>query len=391
MTARSDSDEADEAAAWLALSRAATQGTSRWLAAALELGSPRAVVGRSPRELVALGLGRYGGCRPPPEIPSLAEMRAVIADCRRRGIEAAPISSDDYPPLLRTLDDPPLFLFYKGSAPATAQPCVAIVGSRAVSPYGKRVAGDLAARLAAAGFWVVSGMALGTDAAAHRGALSRGRTVAVLAGGLDRASPSSHRELYDAILRTGSALSEHPPGARSYPAHFPIRNRIITGMCPMVIVVEAGLRSGSLVSARLANEQGREVFAVPGNIDSAQAAGTNRLIAEGAVPMLDPREVVAEATRAAARFGQRPPVAIDVATRAASNGGKSHEATVSGSPAGRILAALSNEPTDVDTIARAVGLDQSRVMTLLTALELDGLAERLSVGTFVRSGDLTPR
>jgi DNA processing protein len=384
--ASGDLYEDDETAGWLALSRVATTGTAAWLAAALHLGSPIELIGASAKQLSLLGLVRRGGREPAPAAPALEEMRVLLAQCRRCGIKPAPICSPQYPPLLRTLDDPPLFLFYRGESPAVLEPCVAVVGSRRVSPYGRRVAEEIGRRLAEAGFCVVSGMALGIDAAAHRGALSRGRTLAVLAGGLDRASPSSHRELYAAILKRGTALSEHPPGTPSYAAHFPIRNRIITGLCPLVIVVEAAERSGSLISARLANEQGREVFAVPGNIDALGASGTNRLIRDGCTPLVDVREMVAEATEIAARYGLVPrPGSVSA------KGPDPCDGPVSSAPLGRVLATVNQEPADVDSIARAVGFEETEVMTLLTTLELDGLVERLAGGTFVRASRLTPR
>lgn len=391
MGADADDANSDETAAWLALSRAAATGTRSWLAAALQLGSPLELFSLAPRQLAALGITNDGGQRLPRVPPSLDQMRVLIDRCRRLDIKWAAISSADYPPLLRALDDPPLFLFYRGIAPARAEPCVAIVGARRASHYGRRVAADLAGRLAAAGFWVVSGMALGIDGAAHQGALSRGRTAAVLAGGLDRPSPASHRKLYEAILAEGTVLSEHPPGTPSYAGHFPIRNRIITGLCPLVVVVEAAERSGSLISARLGNEQGREVFAVPGNIDAPSAAGTNRLIRDGCAPLIDPREIIAEAKAAAARFGQFPKSPANAPASTTLGGESPAPATVSTPHADRILAALGTEPAHVDQIAVEVGLDESRVMALLTALELDGMAERLGTGTFVRAGDLTPR
>ncbi len=384
-----DPDDPEETAAWLALSRAATTGTRAWLAAAIRAGSPIELMNASRERLVALGLAARSGRGRPPALPPLAQMRAVIDHAARLGIDVAPISSRRYPPMLRSLDDPPLFLFYKGAVPATIEPCVAVVGARRASNYGRRVAEVAAERLAAAGFWVVSGMALGIDAAAHRGALRRGRTIAVLAGGLDRPSPPSHAGLYRDILETGGAISEHPPRTASYPSHFPIRNRIITGLCPLVVVVEAGLRSGSLVSARLAAAQGRELAAVPGNIDNAGSAGTNRLIRDGAMPLIDMDELVETALEAARRFGQAAAAASEVAADCP-NDGKSDGPTVSGTDGDRILRVLSNEPIHVDAVAAAVGLDESLVMTLLTALELDGLVARLAEGTFVRAGDLTP-
>jgi DNA processing protein len=386
-TSGSADDDCDETAAWLALSRVATRGTRPWLAAALHAGSPLELVGATVTELRALGIPAKRGPESTPLPPSLEAMHSVIEQSRRSGIEVAPISSNRYPRLLRSLEDPPLFLFYRGVAPVLIEPCVAIVGSRRASPYGRHVATTAAGRLAAAGFWVVSGMALGIDGAAHRGALGRGRTAAVLAGGLDRPSPPSHSRLYREILGSGGALSEHPAGTASYPSHFPVRNRIITGLCPLVVVVEASERSGSLVSARLAAEQGRDVAAVPGNIDLAGSAGTNRLIHDGAIPLVDLGEIVDLATQAARRFGQR----VEAPSEGLLSGEKSTVARVSDDESKRVLAALGSVPNHVDTIARTVRLDESRVMTLLTALELDGLAERLAEGTFVGTGDLTPR
>jgi DNA processing protein len=314
----------------------------------------------------------------------------VLDRCTRSGVELATIDGAGYPALLRQIDDPPLVLFYKGCAPSLVAPAVAVVGSRRASRYGTNVARELAGALAGAGLWVVSGLALGIDGVAQAAALARGRSAAVLAGGAERATPRAHHRLYTELVERGCVMSEYPPGTQTLAYHFPIRNRIITGLCVATIVVEAGLRSGSLISARLALEQGRDVFAVPGNIDSKTSAGTNRLIADGCAPAVAPAELLADVAAAAARLG-----VITAPVTAAEDVGRRSEAADIGRDCdddeSRVLAVLETTPMQVDAIAAAVGLDQTRIMTLLTALELDGRAQRLAEGAFVRAFDLTLR
>ncbi len=190
-------------------------------------------------------------------------------------------ADERYPPDLRMIPDPPTRLFVRGSLPDP--PMLAVVGSRRATPYGLRVAHWLASELAHCGIVVVSGLARGIDAAAHRGALAAsGPTVAVLATGLDRIYPPEHRDLADAIAGQGALLTEAPEGTEPLPGRFPVRNRIISGLCLGVVVVEAAERSGALITARLALEQGREVFAVPGSIENPLTMGTHRLIQDGA-------------------------------------------------------------------------------------------------------------
>ncbi len=187
-----------------------------------------------------------------------------------------------YPPLLGTIVDPPLGLWMTGHLDVLASPAVAIVGSRRASGSGREVAWQLAADLAAAGLVVASGFALGIDAAAHRGALSRGRTLAVLGCGLDQSYPSGHATLRQEIEAAGLLVTEFPPGSPPRAHHFPLRNRILSGLCRAVVVVQAAERSGSLITARLAMEQGRDVMAVPGDVRAGTNAGGHALLRDGA-------------------------------------------------------------------------------------------------------------
>ena len=191
-----------------------------------------------------------------------------------------------YPELLRHIKNPPASLYYRGEPAVLQEPCLAIVGSRKASSYGSWAAYELAKRAASYGITVVSGMAYGIDAAAHKGALDGGgKTAAVLAGGVDICYPAAHKDLMNRILQQGVVLSEQLPGTQALPGMFPVRNRIISGLCRGTVVAEAALKSGSLITAERAAEQGREVFAVPGNINQLYSFGANKLIRDGAIPI----------------------------------------------------------------------------------------------------------
>jgi DNA processing protein len=212
------------------------------------------------------------------------------AACRRRlealGIRWVARSDEGYPARLRTIHDPPVGLFVRGAASLGLfdRPCAAIVGARACSPYGSEVAAMLSSRLAAAGVVVVSGLARGVDGAAHRGALTAGATVAVLGCGIDRDYPRAHASLAAEIAAAGLIVSEYAPGVEPAPWRFPARNRIVAGLADATVVVEARVRSGALITADLALEEGREVLAVPGEITSHLSAGSNALLRLGATP-----------------------------------------------------------------------------------------------------------
>lgn len=211
-------------------------------------------------------------------------------------IKKLTVDNNDYPEVLRQTPDAPEYLYTLGAplVDLLAGPAIAIVGSRKVTPYGKTVTPQFASTLAAAGCTIVSGLAIGVDALAHRGALEGGgRTIAVLPGGLDAIYPSSHQHLARQILQQGGALvSEYAPGVHPMKYHFIARNRIVSGLSNGLLVTEAAINSGSLHTARFALEQGREVFAVPGNITSSASAGTNNLIRSGATPVMAPDDVL---------------------------------------------------------------------------------------------------
>jgi DNA processing protein len=276
-----------------------------------------------------------------------------------------------YPPRLRTIPDPPPALWTRGDVRSLdSSHTVAIVGSRAASSYGLAVAQQLAHDLAAAGMTVVSGLARGCDAAAHRGALEAGgRTVAVVGCGADVIYPREHRSLFDEISAAGVIVSELPPGAPPLPVHFPMRNRIISGLSAGVVIVEASSRSGSLITAASALEQGREVMAVPGNVLSERHTGCHELLRDGACLVQSARDVI----EALGWMASIP------TTRGRSAG------ALAGGDLDSLLASLTpGEELDVDTLAARSGLDPADLLAGLTRLELAGAVARLPAGRFVR-------
>lgn len=280
----------------------------------------------------------------PPAAEILARLEAVGARFVRRG-------EDTYPPALRDLPDAPPWLFVRGVLPSV--PAVAVVGSRRASAYGLGVAEHLGRAIGTAGWAVVSGLAAGVDAAAHRGCLAAGGTaVAVLGSGIDRWYPAANRGLGARILAAGgTVVSEFGPGIPPEPWRFPARNRIISGLAAAVVVVEAAVRSGALVTARLALEQGRDVFAVPGDVDRPTSAGTNRLIRDGALPLVSVDEAVEDlelvlgpAPRPAPPAGAPPPLLGPVPRTVADI------VAACGRPLGEVLAELARLELSGDAV-----------------------------------------
>ena len=258
--------------------------------------------------------------------------------------------------LLRQIHDPPRALFLRGAGNVDllARPAVAIVGARACSPYGAQVARMLGRELAAAGLVVVSGLARGVDGEAHRGALeAEGLTVAVLGCGIDRDYPAAHAELGRRIRERGLIVSEYEPGVEPAPWRFPARNRIIAGLAAATVIVEARERSGALITADFALEDGREVFAVPGEITGSLATGTNRLLRQGATPLTSAEDVLELFGLAASQRRQAPSV---------------------GANAGAVLGQLADGAATADELARATGLEPGPLAAALAELELVGLA-----------------
>lgn len=209
------------------------------------------------------------------------DVHKIAQEWEQKGIRLCRPPDGEYPALLKTIFDPPQVLFYRGQLPGD-QPLIAIVGARRASAYGKNAASFLASQLVSAGFAVVSGAARGIDTAAHNGALEGGRTFAVLGCGVDVSYPAENKRLLEKIAEQGAVISEHPPGTPPLPGFFPARNRIISGLSRGVVVVEAAEKSGALITADFALEEGRDVFAVPGSIFSETSRGTHRLIKQGA-------------------------------------------------------------------------------------------------------------
>lgn len=227
---------------------------------------------------------------------ALKDIEAELADAAKLGARHVFLNEPDYPLALAAIEDAPPCIVLLGNADRLAEPCVALVGARNASGNGQKLARDLAQGLAAAGWCVVSGLARGIDGAAHQGALAAGPdkagTIAVVAGGVDNIYPQENAALRERILETGLVVSEMPPGFKPRDIHFPRRNRIISGLSKGVVVVEAALRSGSLITARMAGEQGREVMAVPGSPLDPRCSGTNRLIREGAALIEDAEQIL---------------------------------------------------------------------------------------------------
>ncbi len=269
-----------------------------------------------------------------------------------RGLAWIPRDGSEFPARLRTIHDPPLGLFVRGE-PRTLdrRPAIAVVGARACSPYGSSVAHDLARGLGAAGAVVVSGLARGIDACAHRGALETGTTVAVLGCGIDRDYPRAHAALAGQIAEAGLVVSEYAPGVEPAPWRFPARNRIVAGLAQATLVVEARERSGALITADFALDEGRDVLAVPGEITSALSRGTNHLLRLGAVPVTCLGDALAVLGLTAAP----PPAPGPVDPRLAP-----------------VQAAVADAPVSADQIARRTGLPPAAVAAALAELELVG-------------------
>jgi DNA processing protein len=294
---------------------------------------------------------------------------------------------EDYPQLLLTIDDPPPLLFVKGNADFSI-PAIAIVGTRHATPYGLRVAAKLARDLVAKGMAVISGLALGIDGAAHRGALDGGGiTWGVLGCGLDMVYPISHKNLAEEMVAAGGALiSSYPIGVAPSPGNFPARNRIISGMALGVVVVEAPERSGALITAREALEQGREVFAVPGSIDSVGHRGTHNLLRQGAHLVENVDDIFNEiAAQIVTQYGKRP--ASGIGSVKASKGNEASLFALKELDAGsrRIIEQLGDDPIHADELSRMLGMPPGELAMRLVDLELSGLIAKQPGNTYIRN------
>lgn len=293
-----------------------------------------------------------------------------LARTAKAGISLLCWDDDDFPDRLLNIPDPPILLYVKGSTSSLSNPGVSIVGSRAASTYGLKMAETLAKQLACQGLTVISGLALGIDAAAHRGTLAAGgTTIAVLGCGLDVIYPSQNRKLFEVIPDHGAIVSEYPMGTSPDGFRFPARNRIISGLGLGVVVVEATQKSGSLITANLALDQGREVYAVPGRADSIKSTGTHRLLQAGAKLVLDVNDITSELL-----LSEKP-------TAQATSPNSLPPQKKSGADLNdeekKILTLLEVYPKTVDDVIVGSNLPVEKVNELLLILELKGLCEVL--------------
>ena len=300
----------------------------------------------------------------------VAKARAIQQACRAQGIWLLTPGDADYPEPLRHIHDAPVVLYCLGNRALLQREQIGIVGSRNATRAGLDHARGFAAALGGEGFVITSGLALGIDGAAHAGALDAGYpTLAVIGSGFDRLYPSQHRKLADRIVNHGLLMSEYPPGVRARAAHFPQRNRLISGMSRGILVVEAGLRSGSLITARLALEQGREVFAIPGSVHSPVARGCHHLIKQGARLVETVDDVLEELGTWWTPSGSAPPV-----TSRATPAGELEPREIA------VLEALGYDPQSTDQLCSETGLPADQLMQSLLLLELQGLVSSVPGG-----------
>ena len=331
---------------------------------------------------------------------SLEVADRILADCQRLGIRILTIQDAEYPSRLKNIYDPPCLLYIKGRLPAFDETvAVAVVGTRDCTPYGIQCAEKLSYGLTNGGAVVVSGLAKGIDAAASRGALrAGGMTAAVLGNGLDVYYPAESRYLYEDVAAAGVLISEYPPGTEPAKHHFPARNRIISGLCLATLVVEAPEKSGALITAETANEQGRDVFAVPGPIDAPASVGCNRLIRDGAGLVSDAWDILQEYE---ARFPEKlreheakeQPKTLGYQARqkeepkmvpptlSLSRG----DVTLTDDQIALLQILSDEEPALVDDLIEQTGIPTRRVLSALTVLEIENLVQQHSGKRYARA------
>ncbi len=345
---------------WLRLIRSEHVGPRTFRALINQFGNARAALERLP------DLARRGGAPRSGRICSAEEAEQEIVRGSRIGVALVAPGEPGYPPRLATIDDAPPLLGMRGNRVAMARPMIAIVGSRNASGAGLKFAETLARELADAEFVLISGLARGVDQAAHRASAAAG-SVAVLAGGHERIYPPEHEDLLLDLLAFGGAISEMPLGHVPRAKDFPRRNRLISGAALGVVVIEAAERSGSLITARMAAEQGREVFAVPGSPLDPRAAGTNRLIKQGATLVTEAADII----NAVAPIMERP---VDLPGREAEDEVSFNEPDAS--DRARIIALLGPSPVGIDDLIRLAKVSPTTVRVVLLELELAGRLER---------------
>jgi DNA processing protein len=363
----------DELDAWLRLARTPGLHIGHLRPLLASIGSILDIVSASCTTLRATGL-------PPSLANALSSVDASIIDSDRRWLEAGhefiAWGSPRYPTLLAQIPDAPVGLYVSGDASHLAKPQLAIVGARNPTPSGSRTAESFAKHLARCGLAITSGLAAGIDSASHRGALASGSTIAVCATGLDIVYPRSSKALAEEIASRGCLVSEFPPGTQPHKRYFPQRNRIISGIALGTLVVEAAVRSGSLITARLAAEQGREVFAVPGSIHNPLSRGCHQLLRNGAKLVETVDDILSE-------LG---PLGLVHATGTMESTDPTQvPGCLLDKPNKMLLDAFGFEPASVDLLIERTGLEAREVASMLLILELEGHIESFPGGQYMRS------
>ena len=358
-------DESERLAYWIALAEVPGITGAQWRSLLAAFGSPAAVLQQSETSLARVVDPRTARAIRAGADPKRLEAAAAWAG--QPGQTILTLEDDRYPQLLRETPDPPPVLYARGRVELLRLPALAIVGSRNASAQGMRNAESFARALSANGICIVSGLALGIDAAAHRGALQEaGSSIAVLGCGIDVIYPRRNAELFETLAASGLLLSEFGLGTPPLSGHFPRRNRIIAGLSRGCLVVEAALASGSLITARIAVDMGRDVFAIPGSIHSPLSKGCHRLIKQGAKLVDDVADILDEL--GIARAAIRPQSAAPELDP--------EEA--------RVLNAMGHDPCEFDALVARTGMAVDRVMAILTQLELAGRVSRSAQGGYVR-------
>jgi DNA processing protein len=407
-----------ELAAWLQLSLAPGLKPAALRLLLGAFGLPEALLGQTHEALAAVaGEAAASAVLAPASADFDAQLDAVLAWREQAGNQVVTLDDPAYPPALLTMPDPPPLLYIKGRLDLLHNRAVALVGSRSATPQGVEDAGRFARELSTAGVTVVSGLALGIDGAAHRGGLEGiGGTVAVIGTGADLVYPAAHHALARQIAVQGAILSEWPLGTPARAANFPQRNRLIAGLVSGVVIVEAAMRSGSLITARLANEMGRDIFALPGSIHAPLSRGCHRMIKQGAKLVETSDEVLEELGFARRQAAGGARVAAKTNASGAATPTRSSPAATSTAPqrelpfepapgvaphhaesaspetapalmpdAQRLLAALGHSPTTLEILASRTEMEDAMLHTTLLQLELAGEVSVLPGGRFVRT------
>jgi DNA processing protein len=353
---------------WICLSRVPGIGPARLQRLIEYFGDPRLAWEAKEADLAAAGLDQ-------PVVENLLSTRrrldpdAVMEQAWKAGAKVVTLADPEYPRLLKQIEGAPAVLYVRGELKQEDELAVAVVGTRSPTAYGRQAARLLATELAKYSVTVVSGLAMGIDTEAHRAALAAGgRTVAVLGSGIDRVYPPENRNLAERIAEQGAVVTDYPPGTRPDAFNFPSRNRIISGLSLGTVVVEAGARSGALITASFALEQGRDVFAVPGPITSPNSEGTNNLIRQGARITTGVADILEELNLHIVK-GMEPEEPLP-----ALDGDE-----------GLVLSRLGYEPVHIDELCRSLGLPAGKVGSLLALMELKGLVSQVGPMTYVRT------